>query len=81
MILHYAHPMQRQTSWEEESQLHLVILSGAKNLAATDLLGIVRAPRVHARDEILRFAQNDKVERVRQHKPTLLFYSSVYCEL
>jgi hypothetical protein len=43
-----------------EGHADLVILSEAKNLVAIDYLDIVRTPRVHERDEILRFAQNDK---------------------
>jgi len=57
--------MQRHTGWKEESHVDLVILSDAKNLADTDALDIVQTPRVHARDEILHFVQNDKVKRAR----------------
>ncbi len=41
-----------------------VILSEAKNLVFIDSLGIVRSPSICARDEILRFAQNDRVSRL-----------------
>jgi len=47
-----------------ERHLAFVILSEAKNLADTNALGIVQTQTVHSRDEILRFAQNDKAERV-----------------
>jgi hypothetical protein len=49
------------------NQLRTVILSEAKNLVAIDSLDIIRTPRVHARDEILRFAQNDRVKRALLH--------------
>jgi hypothetical protein len=48
--------------YESHLALVIVILSDAKNLADTDALDIVQTPRVHDRDEILRFAQNDRGE-------------------
>jgi hypothetical protein len=48
-----------------ECQLPCVILSEAKNHSPRESLGLSRNPRKYARDEILRFAQNDKGKRVR----------------
>jgi len=60
--------------FDSERQLPSVILSEAKNLAPTESLGVRTSPRVYARDEILRFAQNDRGERVRGPRALRLMY-------
>jgi hypothetical protein len=47
-------------SWGKFPQTPYFQRSDAKNLADTDALDIVRTRTGHARDEILRVAQNDK---------------------
>jgi len=60
-----------------ENQVPTVILSDAKNLAPTDSLWLCTTPRVYARDEILRFAQNDRGKEVRlTHACTLFTYEA-----
>src|SRR6476646_10076488 len=63
-----------------KNQLTCVILSEAKNLVVRVSAGVGRTPRGHDRDEILRFAQNDKskIALASDHCTLSMYRSQVF---